>query len=129
MRFAGRSGAAEMVLDGAGQAGPSPVQSLAFGLAACMAIDVLQILAKGRFVVEALRVRLAGERRPEEPRIFVRFDLHFIVTGAIPTARVERAIALSREKYCTVWHTLRPDIRFSASFEILASARSGRGER
>lgn len=120
MRFAGHAGPAEMVLDGAGQAGPSPVQALAFGLAACMAIDVLQILTKGRYVVEVLGVRLVGERRAEEPRIFVKFDLHFVVTGAIPAAPVERAIALSREKYCTVWHSLRPDIHLSTSFEILS---------
>lgn len=118
LRFAGRSDGVEMVLDGDRQAGPSPVQALAFALAGCMAIDVLHVLTKGRLGLEGLRARLTAERAPEEPRRLVKVDLHFLVTGDVPPDRVERAIALSRDKYCSVWHSLRQDMEFTTSYEI-----------
>ncbi|MBI2467325.1 MAG: OsmC family protein [Candidatus Rokubacteria bacterium] len=118
LRFAGRSGDVELTLDGDRKAGPSPVQALAFALAGCMAIDVLHVLTKGRLGLEGLRARLTAERAPEEPRRLVKVDLHFLVTGDVPPDRVKRAIALSREKYCSVWHSLRQDIDFTTSYEI-----------
>src|SRR3990172_3208613 len=81
LRFAGRADGVELVLDGAKAAGPSPVQALGFALAGCMAIDVAQILAKGRAPLAGLRARLVGERRGEEPRRLVTIDPHFAVTG------------------------------------------------
>ena len=48
----------------------------------------------------------------------MKVDLRFSVRGPVPADRVERAIALSREKYCSVWHSLRPDIAFTTSFEV-----------
>ena len=101
------------------------MQALAFGLAACMAIDVVQILRKGRFALESLRARLVAERAAEPPRRFVRVDLRFVVTGDVPPERVERAIALSREKYCSVWHSLRPDTEFITSYEIHKGEATG----
>jgi putative redox protein len=122
LRFAGRAGQAEVVLDGAAVAGPSPTQALAFGLAGCMAIDVVHILTRGRHPLRGLRARLVGTRRDEEPRRFVTIDLHFEVTGDVPPAAVERAIALSRETYCSVWHSLRQDIAFTTAFEVVKGA-------
>ena len=116
-RFAGRSNGVEVVLDGDRKAGPSPVQALAFALAGCMAIDVVHVLTKGRLGLEGLHARLTAERAAEEPRRLVRVALHFVVTGNVPPDRVERAVALSREKYCSVWHSLRPDIEFTTSHE------------
>jgi putative redox protein len=118
LRFAGRVGETRVLVDGRGEAGPSPVGALTLGLAGCMAIDVLDILQKGRFEVRGLRARLAGVRRAEAPRRFTRIELHFAVKGAIPPDRVARAIALSRETYCSVWHSLRPDIDLQTSFEV-----------
>jgi len=118
LRFAGRADGVKLTLDGARAAGPSPVQALGFGLAGCMAIDVAQILTKGRAPLTGLRVRLVGERRGEEPRRFVKIDLHFVVTGEVAPDKVERALALSRDKYCSVWHSLRQDIELTTSFEI-----------
>src|SRR5215831_3809263 len=118
LRFAGRAGDVALVIDGDHGAGPSPVQALAFGLAGCMAIDVVSILVKGRFPLEALTAHLVGERRADPPRRFEKIDLHFVVTGAVPPDRVERALALSRDRYCSVWHSLREDIAFTTSFEI-----------
>ena len=118
LRFAGRAGAVALLLDGDKGAGPSPVQALAFALAGCMASDVVSILVKGRLPLEALAAHLVAERRPDPPRRLVKVDLHFVVTGAVPSDRVERALALSRDKYCSVWHSLREDIAFTTSFEI-----------
>ena len=89
-----------------------------------MAADVVSILVKGRAGLEGLRTRLVGERRGEEPRRFVKIALHFVVTGAVPPEKVERALALSREKYCSVWHSLRQDIDLTTTFEI-EQRRSG----
>jgi putative redox protein len=115
--FRGRAGSAPVVLDSDGQAGASPVQALAMSLAGCMAVDVVHILIKGRQPLTGLRARLRAERSPSEPHRVVRVELRFTVTGDVPADKVERAIALSREKYCSVWHSLRQDIEFATSFE------------
>ena len=121
-RFAGRSGGVEIVLDGDAQAGPTPVQALAFALAGCMAIDVVDIVVKGRHRLDALGARLHAVRRGEgPPHYLTRVDLHFELAGAVPEHVVERAIALSRDKYCSVWHCLRPDIELRTTFEIRPS--------
>jgi putative redox protein len=118
-RFTGRAGSTALVLDGGdSHAGPSPVQALAASLAGCMAIDVLHVLTKGRLDLRGLEARLVAQRAPTEPHYLRAVDLRFVVTGEIPADRVERAIALSREKYCSVWHSLRPDIDLTTSFQI-----------
>jgi putative redox protein len=123
-RFSTRLGGFDLALDGEREAGFSPVQLLTASLAACMAMDVASILEKGRTRLEALAARLEAERRQTHPRRLVRVRLHFTVTGEVAPSRVERAIALSRETYCSVWHSLRPDLTFETSFEI----RPGDGE-
>lgn len=117
-KIAVRSREVETTLDGSGQAGPSPVEVVAFGLVACMSIDVVHILNKGRFEVKGLRARLRGDRADHDPRRFLRFTLHFEVRGEIPADKVERALQLSREKYCSVWQSLREDIDLEATFEF-----------
>ena len=118
LRFVGRTGDVSMTLDGDSQAGPSPVQALAFALAGCMAIDVVHILTRGRTEPRALHAHLVGHRAETDPKRFVRIVLHFTATGDVPADKVERAIALSREKYCSVWHSLRPDLEFTTSFDV-----------
>ena len=106
------------MLDNAGAAGLSPVQALAAALASCMAIDVVHILTKGRLPLRALHAHLAGTRSAEDPKRLLGARLHFDVSGEIPDDKVARAIELSREKYCSVWHSLRQDIDFVTSFEV-----------
>lgn len=118
--FAGRSGEAKMTLDSASAAGPSPMQALAFGLAGCMAMDVVHILKKGRHDLRGLRADLVGERAPEEPRRFTAVKLHFTITGDVPAEQAERAVTLSKEKYCSVWHSLRQDIAFDVTATVTA---------
>lgn len=116
--FGGTSGQAQVTLDSVGVAGPSPMQALAFALAGCMAMDVVHVLRKGRHDLRGLRLDLAAVREPEPPRRFTRFDLDFTVTGSIAPEHVERAIELSRAKYCSVWHSLREDIGLETRFRI-----------
>jgi len=118
LRFRGHAGQAPVVVDSDGTAGPSPVQALALALAGCMSVDVVHILEKGRQPLRGLRARLRAERAPEDPHRLVRVDLRFEVSGEIAPDKVERAIALSREKYCSVWHSLRQDIEFETAFEV-----------
>ena len=114
----GKSGEVRLTLDSASKEGPSPMQALAFGLAGCMAMDVVYVLQKGRHDLRGLRVDLTGERLPEEPRRFHHISLHYTITGTVPAAAVERAIQLSREKYCSVWHSMRQDIDLDVSFTV-----------
>jgi putative redox protein len=116
--FGGRSGEASMVLDSAGVAGPSPVQALVFALAGCMAMDVVHILKKGRYDLRGLGVKLTAERAQENPHRVTAVSLAFDVTGPVPKDQVERAIALSHEKYCSVWHSMRQDIPFTTTFSV-----------
>jgi putative redox protein len=111
-----------MILDGDSAAGPSPVDALAMALGSCMAIDIADIVVKGRHDLKALEVSLVGQRREEPPRYFVSFTLHFSLTGTVPAHAVERAIQLSRDKYCSVWQSLRQDIDLLTSFEVTPAA-------
>ena len=118
LKFAGVSGTTSITLDGDSTAGPSPVQALAFALAGCMATDVIHILTKGRHPVRALRAHLEAQRAPEDPHRFVKVDLRFDVDGDVAAEAVERAISLSREKYCSVWHSLNHDIDFQVTCDV-----------
>ncbi len=118
LRFGARSGASELVLDSDGKAGPSPVEALAMALAGCMAVDVVDILQKGRHPLRGLTASLTAERASDPPRRFVSVSMHFAIAGDVPTAAVERAVQLSRDKYCSVWHSMRQDIPLETTFEV-----------
>lgn len=120
LTFAGRSGDTSIVMDSRSKAGPSPMQALAFGLAGCMAIDVVNILVKGRHPLGTLSARLVGTRAPEPPTRFVTIGLHFRIGGAVPAEAIDRAIQLSRDRYCSVWNSLRQDIDFTVTYERAA---------
>jgi putative redox protein len=118
----GRSGDASIVLDSAGQAGPSPVQALAFALAGCMGMDVVHILRKGRFDLRGLKISLTADRAPEDPHRITAVAIDFMVTGDVPKDQVRRAIDLSHDKYCSVWHSMRQDIAFMTTFSVGAGS-------
>ncbi|NOT43515.1 MAG: OsmC family protein [Acidobacteria bacterium] len=118
LAFGARVGDSALVTDGKGTAGPSPMQLLVVALAGCMAADVVAILLKGRHPLEGLRASLDGVRADEPPRRLTSAVLQFHVTGDVPPAAVERAVQLSRDKYCSVFHSLRPEVEFSVAFEI-----------
>ena len=116
----GKSGDTRLTLDSASHEGPSPMQALAFALAGCMAMDVVYVLRKGRHDLRGLRADLSAERLADEPRRFSQITLHYTITGSIPEEPIERAIALSREKYCSVWHSMRQDIGLAVTFSVSA---------
>jgi putative redox protein len=118
LTFNASSGTQRMTLDGNSTAGPSPMQALAFGVAGCMAMDIVEILRKGRHEVHALDVAFNGERAQEPPNRFTSITLTFLVKGNVPGDAVRRAIALSHEKYCSVSNSLRGDITFVTEFEV-----------
>ena len=119
-RFRGRSGDTQILLDSPPESGPTPVQALGFGIAGCMAMDVADIVRKGRLELKGLRVHLVAQRSSEHPRRIIAVDLRFTVEGSVPADRVERAIELSKERYCSVWHSLRQDIELTTSFEVVS---------
>lgn len=108
----GPVGGPQVMVDGDSATGPSPMDQVLTGVAACMAIDVKVILDKGRVPFDALEVTAQGERRGDPPRHYSGLRLVFNVTGVPPASRpkVERALELSREKYCSVLFSLRQDI-------------------
>jgi putative redox protein len=65
-----------------------------------------------------LKADLKGERAPDDPRRFTSIELKYTITGVVPNEAVERAIELSREKYCSVWHSMRQDIKFDVTFIV-----------
>ncbi|MFW6080059.1 MAG: OsmC family protein [Gemmatimonadota bacterium] len=106
------AGGPTVIVDGAGRAGPSPMQAIVLGVAACTAADVVEILGKMRVGLDALEVRIDADRAPEPPRRYTRIRLVYRTRG-VPAGeedKLRRAVSLSHEKYCSALHTLRPDV-------------------
>ena len=119
LRFHATSAHSSMTLDSSGLAGPSPVEALAFALAGCMSMDVVFILTKGRTTPRAVRSHLEAERSQQDPHRIVAMTITFTVEGDVPADAVGRAIALSHNKYCSVWHSMREDITFTTKYDVL----------
>jgi len=83
-----------------------------------MSIDVVHILTRGRHAPRALSTHLVGDRSPDDPHRFTRITLHIAVDGDVPDEAVARAIQLSHDKYCSVWHSMRQDIEFTTTYDV-----------
>ena len=121
LRFRGGvAGGVEIDIDGDGADGASPMTALALALAGCMAVDVLDITKKMRLPVSSLEVLVSAERNAEPPRRYTSMRLLYRIGGvaAKDEEKVWRAIDLSREKYCSVWHSLREDIPIAVELEL-----------
>jgi putative redox protein len=118
LTFQASTATQQLTLDGDGEAGPSPMQVLAFAIAGCMAMDIVEILRKGGHPARALDVSFQGDRAAEPPYRFTSITLAFLLKGEVPSDAVRRAIALSHEKYCSVSNSLRGDIQFVTEFEV-----------
>lgn len=100
----------ETEIDGDSARGPSPVTLLLESIAACAACDVVEILRKGRQPLRGLTVEIEGDRRAEPPRHLLSLRLAFRIEGDVDRDRAERAVELSLDTYCSVFHTLRDDL-------------------
>jgi len=92
---------------------------LLLSAAACSAYDVAEILAKQREPLQDLKVECNGEQLSEPPYRFTKIHLHYRVVGDVAQDKVERAIRLSEEKYCSVLNTLRAGVELSSDYEII----------
>jgi putative redox protein len=104
-----------------GSAGASPMELVLLGLAGCSAMDVISILRKQRLPVEGLDVHVRGQRRNEHPTVFNSIQIEYVVHGTeIDPALVERAITLSRDRYCPVWAMLGPSVPITPAFRVVS---------
>jgi putative redox protein len=115
----GPEGGVQIGVDSDGVEGMAPMQLLLMSLAGCMGVDVLMILQKSRVPVEALEVEVVGVRADSVPKRYVSLELIYRVRGPGEgdQAKLDRAIELSRDRYCSVLHTLDPEIDVAISVE------------
>lgn len=126
MAFVAETGSGHVLaMDGAPDGGgrnlaPRPMETLLAGAGGCTAYDVMLILKRGRHDVRDCQVKLDAERASEDPKVFTRIRMHFTVGGrGVPAAAVERAIALSHDKYCSATIMLGKTAAIETSFEIV----------
>jgi len=126
MAFVAETGSGHVLtMDGAPDGGgrnlaPRPMETLLAGAGGCTAYDVMLILKRGRHDVRSCQVKLEAERASEDPKVFTRIRMHFVVSGrGVPAAAVERAVALSHEKYCSATIMLGKTASIETSFELL----------
>jgi putative redox protein len=126
MGFVAETGSGHLLtMDGAPEGGgrnlaPRPMETFLAGAGSCTAYDVLLILKRGRHDVRGCQVKLKAERAEQDPKVFTHIAIHFIVTGReLPVAAVERAIALSKERYCSATIMLAKTAEITTSYELL----------
>lgn len=112
------------VLDGPAKIGGSddglrPMEMLLIGLAGCSSFDVLHTLEKGRQKVEDLDVTVKGERADAIPAIYTRIEVHFKASGEVSLKRLEQAVKLSMEKYCSVSAMLGKSAEITFTSEVV----------
>ncbi|PKN20332.1 MAG: peroxiredoxin [Deltaproteobacteria bacterium HGW-Deltaproteobacteria-6] len=109
----------EIEFDGQAQWGCKPTESLLLSLAGCMGIDVVTILTKMRIALTGFRMEIAGERNPAPPQYYRVVEMVLHIAGEnLDPGKVERAIALSKDKYCSVYNSLRPDMVFNVRYVL-----------
>ena len=131
MGFVAETGSGHtLVMDGAPDAvkpenggqnlAPRPMETLLAGAGGCTAYDVVLILKRGRHNVLGCTVKLEADRAEVDPKVFTKINMHFTVTGkALPAAAVERAIAMSHDKYCSASVMLGKTAEITTSFEVV----------
>ena len=134
MSFVAQTGSGHtLVMDGAPDAAkpdngganlaPRPMETVLAGAGGCTAYDVVLILKRGRQDVRGCSVKLSAERAEVDPKVFTRIHMHFVVTGkGLTSSAVERAIAMSHDKYCSATIMLGKTADISTSFELVEVA-------
>jgi putative redox protein len=127
MAFSAETGSGHLLtMDGAPDGGgrnlaPRPMETVLAGTGGCTAYDVVLILQRGRHDVRGCRVAVRAERAATDPKVFTAIHLHFTLEGkGLTEAAVERAIALSHDKYCSATIMLGKTAAVTTSFEIVA---------
>ncbi len=126
MAFNAETGSGHLfAMDGAPEGGgrnlaPRPMETVLAGTGGCAAYDVVLILKRGRHDVHGCEVRLSAERAERDPKVFTRIHMQFVVTGrGLSSAVVERAVALSHEKYCSASAMLAKTAEITTAVEIV----------
>lgn len=112
------SSGAVILLDGKKSQSLAPMEALLASLGGCMGIDVVNILTRMRADFASVSVSAEGEQNPEPPKYFSRILITFRLQGKVPRDRVEHAVRLSFETYCSVFHSLRKDIEIAYDIEV-----------
>jgi putative redox protein len=126
--FIGESGSGHSFVvgvahEGRSAAGASAMETVLIGTGACTAFDVVHILDKGREPIDGCEVELEAERADDDPQVFTRIHMHFVVSGrGLSRAKVERAVALSAEKYCSASAMLAHTAEITRDLEIVDNA-------
>jgi len=99
---------------------PRPMETLLAGTGGCTAYDVVLILKRGRHDVRGCSVKISADRAEVDPKVFTAIRMHFTVTGkGIPAQAVERAIAMSHDKYCSASIMLGKTAEITTSFDLV----------
>jgi putative redox protein len=107
----------EIEFDAAQQWGCSPTESLLLSVAGCMGIDMVSFLKKMKCEIKTYKMDIMGERNPTPPQYYTSIEMVISVSGSGLTAKkIERAISLSQDKYCSVYHSLRKDLRVKVDY-------------
>ena len=127
--FIGKLGSGHKIVLGAAHGpegrspGPSAMELVLIGLGGCSAYDVVEILEKGREAVKGVTVELEAERAEQAPKVFTRIHMHYVVKGrGLKPEKVERAIALSVEKYCSASAMMAKTATITHDFEVVDTA-------
>ncbi len=125
MGFVAETGSGHfLTMDGAPDGGgrnlaPRPMETVLAGTGACTAYDVVLILKRGRHDVRGCQVKVTSERAAQDPKVFTRIHMHFVVSGNdLQPGAVERAIALSHERYCSASIMLGKTAEITTSFDL-----------
>lgn len=101
------------------QWGCSPTETLLMSVAGCLAIDVVSFLRKMRAVITGFKIDMSGERNLTPPQYYRKIEMTIHISGEnITPKKLDRAISLSQEKYCSVYHSLRKDIEVKVGYII-----------
>lgn len=109
----------EVEYDAQQQWGCSPTETLLLSVAGCMAIDMVSFLKKMKCGIKSYKMEIIGERNPTPPQYYTSIDMIISVTGTnLTPKKIERAISLSHDKYCSVYHSLRKDMKVKVDYSF-----------
>jgi putative redox protein len=109
----------EVEYDAKQEMGCSPTETLLLSVAGCMGIDIVSILKKMKCDIRTFKMDIKGDRNPVPPQYYTSIEIFIDLSGAgLDSDKIDRAISLSHEKYCSVFHSLRKDIKFSVDYKF-----------